>query len=251
MEPGIEAFVEDLRKTFIKHEDAIRQRAETAMFEIKEATYAAMQKIHEGFVPPPGPLESLPEPAPIPPSAPIESMPQAFTDQDAEDIPDESTELPPTTVYEEPDIPDEDVEEFQHEDQRNIIITAARAAYGMPYKFGGGDETGPTVGIVPRETERGFDCSGLVFFAFHLAGFEGHPRTSQGLYEAFRDKLIPYEDTKPGDLMFTNFKGKDHLPDHVSIIAPEDHKVIEAGDPVGLYGIGDRGETKYARIFND
>lgn len=235
MIPEFEKFLMAMRKAFEEHQAAVKKQADDAVQQIKEAAHAALIQLQQ--VPQPGPLTTLPEPAPVPVDAPIESMPQAFTDQDAEGIPDEPNE------------------EFMREDQRNIIITTARSCYGLPYKYGGGDITGPTVGIVPRETEKGFDCSGLVVYSFAQAGIEGTQRTSQEQYLHYSDRLVSYEDTKPGDLMFSNFKedlrqGK-YLPDHVSIIAPEDHKVIEAGDPVGLYGIGNRGEVKYAHIFDD
>lgn len=229
MLPEFEAFIESMRKAFAEHEEQIKKQAADAVQQIKEAAHAALMELQT--IPGPGPMNSLPEPAPVPPAEPTRPLPMAFTDQDAEDIPDEPNE------------------EFVREDQRNIIITTAREQFGLPYKYGGGNISGPTVGIVPRETEKGFDCSGLVAYSFAKAGIDLLPRTSQGQYEHYSDSLVSYEDTKPGDLMFSNFKSG--LPDHVSIIAPEDHKVIEAGDPVGLYGIGDRGEVKYAHIFDD
>lgn len=50
-----------------------------------------------------------------------------------------------------------------------------------------------------------FDCSGLVQFAFHNAGFRGMPRTSGA--QAAHTRRIPRQAMRPGDLMFFSSGG--------------------------------------------
>lgn len=79
---------------------------------------------------------------------------------------------------------------------------AARAALrwlGTPYSWGGGNPAGPTFGIAQGAHTVGFDCSGLVTYAWARAGIPlTHYATAQynsGPHPA-RDQL------RPGDLVF-------------------------------------------------
>jgi cell wall-associated NlpC family hydrolase len=67
------------------------------------------------------------------------------------------------------------------------IADVAMGMVGTRYLFGGTD---------PLE---GFDCSGLVFYAYGQAGYRV-PRTSRDLFRATRK--IAVGDADPGDLMF-------------------------------------------------
>jgi cell wall-associated NlpC family hydrolase len=67
------------------------------------------------------------------------------------------------------------------------IADVAMGMVGTRYRYGGTD---------PIE---GFDCSGLVHYAYGQAGY-GVPRTSQELFRAARK--IAVGDADPGDLMF-------------------------------------------------
>lgn len=67
------------------------------------------------------------------------------------------------------------------------IADVAMGMVGTRYRYGGTD---------PVE---GFDCSGLVFYAYTQAGYRV-PRTSQELFRAARK--ISVGDADPGDLMF-------------------------------------------------
>jgi cell wall-associated NlpC family hydrolase len=79
---------------------------------------------------------------------------------------------------------------------------AARAALkwiGTPYSWGGGNPAGPTLGIAQGAHTVGFDCSGLVTYAWARAGIPlTHYATTQynsGPHPA-RNQL------RPGDLVF-------------------------------------------------
>ncbi|MDD7941177.1 NlpC/P60 family protein [Actinomycetospora lutea] len=67
-------------------------------------------------------------------------------------------------------------------------ISAARAQLGVPYVWGG---TSPS----------GFDCSGLIQFAYEKAGVD-LPRTSRA--QATEGQEVSADSMKPGDLIFFN-----------------------------------------------
>ncbi len=77
----------------------------------------------------------------------------------------------------------------------------AAALVGTPYRYGG---TSP----------RGFDCSGLVYYAYRRAGIRV-PRTTQAqLRNAYH---VPLDQLQPGDLVF--FKLDRRPVSHVGIFA--------------------------------
>ena len=75
-------------------------------------------------------------------------------------------------------------------------ISFARAQVGEPYQFGG---RGPSV----------WDCSGLTMQAYAAAGVAigGHSATRQYSTAAQRDRLVPYAQAQPGDLIFYSTGG--------------------------------------------
>ena len=85
----------------------------------------------------------------------------------------------------------------------NAIAELAMGMVGTRYRYGGAD---------PAE---GFDCSGLVFYAYTQAGYEV-PRTSQEQFRAARK--IALGDAGAGDLMF--FQDQSKLS-HVAIYLGE------------------------------
>jgi cell wall-associated NlpC family hydrolase len=63
---------------------------------------------------------------------------------------------------------------------------------GKPYRYGGA-------------SPRGFDCSGLVYYAYHKAGYKV-PRTSQ---QQYRNSLpVKQAQMREGDLLFFRIEGK-------------------------------------------
>ncbi len=70
--------------------------------------------------------------------------------------------------------------------------TIATKMLGAPYRYGGA-------------SPQGFDCSGLVYYSYHRAGYKV-PRTSQQQYQ---DSLpVKSEHAREGDLLFFRIEGK-------------------------------------------
>lgn len=88
---------------------------------------------------------------------------------------------------------------LQPHPQRALAI--AVDMIGTPYRYGG-------------SSPRGFDCSGLVYYAYSKAGIQA-PRTTTAQYR--KTKRVPVSDLQPGDLVFFNLsRGK---TSHVGIYA--------------------------------
>ncbi|HEX7135442.1 MAG TPA: NlpC/P60 family protein [Iamia sp.] len=68
-------------------------------------------------------------------------------------------------------------------------IAAARSVLGVPYKWAG------------ASPEEGFDCSGLIMWAYAQVG-KSLPHSSRALYSMSR--RIPIDQLQPGDLVFYN-----------------------------------------------
>jgi cell wall-associated NlpC family hydrolase len=71
----------------------------------------------------------------------------------------------------------------------------------MDYSWGGGNSSGPTYGIPPDTGVFGFDCSGLMQYAYAQAGVQVGG-TSRDQYYRFRDRTVARADLQPGDLVF-------------------------------------------------
>ena len=80
-------------------------------------------------------------------------------------------------------------------DTRTVNERAAIVALrqlGTPYRYGG-------------MSPRGFDCSGLVVYAYQKAGVD-LPRTTGGLWKTLRP--VRKKELRTGDLLFFNIDGK-------------------------------------------
>ncbi|MDH4107346.1 MAG: C40 family peptidase [Gammaproteobacteria bacterium] len=79
--------------------------------------------------------------------------------------------------------------------QGGVSRRAAQVAVkqvGVPYRYGGHGESG-------------FDCSGLVHFAYSRAG-KSLPRTTHGLWRELEP--VPSRDLRVGDVLFFDIEGK-------------------------------------------
>jgi cell wall-associated NlpC family hydrolase len=81
------------------------------------------------------------------------------------------------------------------------MLRIALGQQGKPYVWGA---TGPD----------SFDCSGLVVYAWRMAGYRSTVRTSQQMYA--ESERIPLGSEQPGDLLFTHFEADG--PGHVLIV---------------------------------
>ena len=106
--------------------------------------------------------------------------------------------------------------------QARIAIAAAEREIGVPYSWGGGNDSGPTLGIGSGANTVGFDCSGLVEYAWAQAGVY-FPHYSGAQYA--ETTHVPLSDIQPGDLLFYGPNGDTHVAMYIGggqmIEAPE------------------------------
>ncbi|HWE89555.1 MAG TPA: NlpC/P60 family protein [Pseudonocardiaceae bacterium] len=102
------------------------------------------------------------------------------------------------------------------------VIQRALAEIGVTYAWGGGTASGPSRGIHDGgvadsygDYDRiGFDCSGLMVYAFAGAGVS-LPHFSGYQYQA--GQHVPLSDIQPGDLLFWSFDGTAGGIHHVAL----------------------------------
>jgi cell wall-associated NlpC family hydrolase len=88
-----------------------------------------------------------------------------------------------------------------------FVIRRAMSQIGVPYSWGGGDATGPSRGIDQGANTVGFDCSGLMLYAFAGVGIK-LPHYSGSQYNAGRK--IPSSQMRRGDLIFYGPNASQH-----------------------------------------
>ena len=91
--------------------------------------------------------------------------------------------------------------------QIEAVIARAQSMIGTPYVWGGGDANGPTTGV-DGGTVAGFDCSGLVLYAFAAAGVALPHYTG---YQYQRGTHVPASEAQRGDLLFWGPGGNQHV----------------------------------------
>ena len=105
--------------------------------------------------------------------------------------------------------------------QVEAVIARAQSQIGTPYVWGGGDANGPTTGVNGGSVS-GFDCSGLVLYAFAAAGVALPHYTG---YQYQRGTQVPVNEAQRGDLLFWGPGGNQHvaiyLGDGTMIEAPQ------------------------------
>ena len=109
------------------------------------------------------------------------------------------------------------------------VIARALSQLGVPYAWGGGNANGPTRGIHDGGVadlhgdynKVGFDCSGLMIYAFAAAGIR-LPHYSG--YQASAGRRVPLSQKAPGDMLFWATRGRIH---HVALYIG-DNKMVEA-----------------------
>ncbi|MGI9125682.1 MAG: NlpC/P60 family peptidoglycan endopeptidase RipA [Mycobacterium sp.] len=88
------------------------------------------------------------------------------------------------------------------------VIKRAQSQIGVPYSWGGGTAAGPSYGIDEGSGTMGFDCSGLVLYAFAGAGIK-LPHYSGSQYQMGRQ--IPSSQMRRGDVIFYGPGGSQHV----------------------------------------
>ncbi|MDY7535959.1 C40 family peptidase [Pseudomonas sp. Bout1] len=91
--------------------------------------------------------------------------------------------------------------------QSSNVLSRAVNVLGTPYRWGGSSPS------------KGFDCSGLVKYAFNDVKAVDLPRTSNAMAAGHGQK-VERKDLKPGDLLF--FKLKSRQVNHVAIYLGND-----------------------------
>ena len=134
------------------------------------------------------------------------------------------------------------------------VIDRAMSQLGVEYAWGGGDEDGPTLGIKDGGVadsygdykKTGFDCSGLMIYAFagigiSLPHYSGYQYTS--------GEQIPIDDMQRGDMLFWGPNGSQHVALYLG-----DGQMIEApqsGDVVKISDVREDGLMPYAVRLTD
>ena len=120
------------------------------------------------------------------------------------------------------------------------VIRRAGSQLGVPYSWGGGSLTGPSKGIDRGANTVGFDCSGLMRYAFAGVGVL-IPRYSGDQYNAGRH--IPRNQARRGDLLFWGPGGGQHVAMYLG-----KGKMLEAGgtaDKVVISNVRKDGMTPF------
>jgi cell wall-associated NlpC family hydrolase len=110
-----------------------------------------------------------------------------------------------------------------------VVINRALSQLGVPYAWGGGNGNGPTRGIrdggvadaFGDYNKIGFDCSGLMIYAFAGVGIS-LPHYSG--YQATSGRRVPLSQKQPGDMLFWASGGNIH---HVALYIGNE-QMIEA-----------------------
>jgi cell wall-associated NlpC family hydrolase len=88
------------------------------------------------------------------------------------------------------------------------VIKRAMSQMGVPYSWGGGTAAGPSNGIDSGSGTTGFDCSGLILYAFAGVGIK-LPHYSGSQYNMGRQ--VPSSQMRRGDVIFYGPGGSQHV----------------------------------------
>jgi cell wall-associated NlpC family hydrolase len=120
------------------------------------------------------------------------------------------------------------------------VIRRAGSQIGVPYSWGGGTAAGPSRGIDSGAGTTGFDCSGLILYAFAGVGIR-LPHYSGSQYEMGRK--IPASQMRRGDVIFYGPGGAQHVTLYLGA-----GKMLEApytGSDVHISDVRTSGMTPY------
>ncbi len=121
------------------------------------------------------------------------------------------------------------------------VIKRAMSQIGVPYSWGGGNAAGKSRGIDSGAGTVGFDCSGLVLYAFAGVGIK-LPHYSGSQYDMGRK--IPTSQMRRGDVLFWGPGGSQHVAIYLG-----NNQMIEApytGSHVKISPVRTSGMTPHA-----
>lgn len=121
------------------------------------------------------------------------------------------------------------------EEKIERVIKRAESQLGLPYAWGGGNFHGPTKGIRDGGVadahgdynKVGFDCSGLMMYAFYGVGIELQHYSG---YQYTAGKQVPSSEAKRGDMLFWPGHVALYLGDGKMIEAPQSGDVVKISD---------------------
>ncbi|NDV07152.1 C40 family peptidase [Rhodococcus sp. IEGM 248] len=129
------------------------------------------------------------------------------------------------------------------------VIDRGLSQIGVEYAWGGGDENGPTLGIRDGGVadsygdfnKVGFDCSGLMIYAFAGIGISLPHYTG---YQYTAGEQVPSEEMQRGDMIFWG----PNASQHVALYLGDDQmlEAPESGDVVKISPVRWDGMTPYA-----
>lgn len=84
----------------------------------------------------------------------------------------------------------------------SAVVAAAKTQLGVPYSWGGGTKSGPSYGIAQGSNIKGFDCSGLMEYAYWKGAHYNLPGTdatqiTHGKPVHSRSRLVPGDIMRP------------------------------------------------------
>jgi cell wall-associated NlpC family hydrolase len=109
--------------------------------------------------------------------------------------------------------------------QIQTVLARAVAQVGVPYAWGGGSASGPTQGIsggggaadrAGDSHKTGFDCSGLMVYAFAAIGITV-PHQTQAIWAQFPPPITDRTQIRPGDMILLSTNGQPSGIDHVGL----------------------------------
>ncbi|MBE7190958.1 MAG: C40 family peptidase [Gordonia polyisoprenivorans] len=116
------------------------------------------------------------------------------------------------------------------------VVNRALSQLGVPYSWGGGNASGPTVGVrdggvadsFGDYAKVGFDCSGLMMYAFAGVGLSLPHYTG---YQYTAGRQVPLAEMRRGDIIFYGPNASQHnamiLGDGTMIEAPQSGDVVK------------------------
>ena len=117
--------------------------------------------------------------------------------------------------------------------QIQTVLARATAQIGVPYAWGGGSASGPTQGIsdgggaadrAGDSHKTGFDCSGLMVYAFSGIGIT-MPHQTQAIWATFPPPITDRAQIRPGDMIMLSANGQPSGIDHVGLYLGNGHVV--------------------------